>query len=94
MLSFDLFLYMSYLSYTRQRIPKVQLNIDNPDKLATQGTQDEDKQNKNTTQYVLDINAFDFNMLWVSVNQSLRRLMIKQTQIIGALTSHQYTRVT
>ena len=91
MLSFDLFLYMSYLSYTRQRIPKVQLNIDNPEKLATQGTQDEDKQNNNTTQYVLDINAFDFNMLWVSVNQSLRRLIIKQTQIIGALTSHQYT---
>ena len=29
---------------------------DDPDleKLATQGTQDEDKQNKNTTQYVLD----------------------------------------
>ena len=28
--------------------------MDNPGKLATQGTQDEDKQNKNTTQYVLD----------------------------------------
>ena len=28
--------------------------MDNTDKLATQGTQDEDKQNKNTTQYVLD----------------------------------------
>ncbi len=28
--------------------------MDNPEKLATQGTQDEDKQNKNTTQYVLD----------------------------------------
>jgi hypothetical protein len=27
--------------------------MDNPEKLATQGTQDEDKQNKNTTQYVL-----------------------------------------
>ena len=27
---------------------------DNPEKLATQGTQDEDKRNKNTTQYVLD----------------------------------------
>ena len=25
--------------------------MDNPEKLATQGTQDEDKQNKNTTQY-------------------------------------------
>ena len=28
--------------------------MDNPEKLATQGTQDEDKQNKNTTQHVLD----------------------------------------
>ena len=26
----------------------------NPEKPATQGTQDEEKQNKNTTQYVLD----------------------------------------
>ena len=28
--------------------------MDNPQKLATQGAQDEDKQRKNTTQYVLD----------------------------------------
>jgi len=28
--------------------------MDNPEKLATQGTQYEDKQNKNTTQYGLD----------------------------------------
>ena len=28
--------------------------MDNPEELATQGTQDEDKHNKNTTQYVLD----------------------------------------
>jgi hypothetical protein len=28
--------------------------MDNPEKLATQGTQDEDKKNKNTAQYVLD----------------------------------------
>jgi len=27
---------------------------DNPEKLETQGTQDEEKQNKNTTQYVPD----------------------------------------
>jgi hypothetical protein len=29
--------------------------MDNPEKLATLGTQDEEKQNKNTTQYVLDL---------------------------------------
>ena len=28
--------------------------MDNPEKLAAQGTQDEDKQNKSTTQDVLD----------------------------------------
>ena len=28
--------------------------MDNPEKLATYGTQDEEKQNKHTTQYVLD----------------------------------------
>ena len=28
-------------------------NINNPEKLATQGTQDEEKQNKNTTQSVM-----------------------------------------
>ena len=28
--------------------------MDNSKKLTTQGTQDEDKQSKNTTQYVLD----------------------------------------
>ena len=28
--------------------------MDNPEKLATEGTQDEEQQTKNTTQYVLD----------------------------------------
>ena len=28
--------------------------MENPEKLAIQGIQDEDKQNKNTTQFVLD----------------------------------------
>ena len=28
--------------------------MDNPEKLATQGIQDEDNQTKNTTEYVLD----------------------------------------
>ena len=43
-----------YIINKRQRISKGQLKNDNPEKLATQGTQDEDKQNKNTTQYVFD----------------------------------------
>jgi hypothetical protein len=33
---------------------KGQYKIDNPEKLATWGIQDEEKQIKNTTQYVLD----------------------------------------
>ena len=36
-----------------QRIPKGN-QIDYPEKLGTQGTQNEDKQRKNTPQYVLD----------------------------------------
>ena len=42
------------LTNKRQRIPKEQSKMDNPEKLATQGKQEEEKQNKNTTQYVLD----------------------------------------
>ena len=38
----------------RQRIPKGQSKMDIPEKLATPVRQDEEKQNKNTTQYVLD----------------------------------------
>ena len=37
-----------------QRIPKGQSQMDNPGKMTTLGTQDEEKQNKNTTQYVLN----------------------------------------
>jgi hypothetical protein len=33
--------------------------MDNPEKLATGPTQDEEKQNKNTTQYVLDTTITD-----------------------------------
>ena len=36
-----------------QRIPEGQSNMNNPEKLATIDTQDEEKQNKNTTQYGL-----------------------------------------
>ena len=35
-----------------------------PEKLATYGTQDEDKQNENTTQYILHKNTNDVNMTW------------------------------
>ena len=30
--------------------------MDNPEKPARKGAQDEDKQKKNTTQYILDVN--------------------------------------
>ena len=38
----------------RYRIPKWQSKMDNTDTLTTWGTQDEEKRNQNTTQYVLD----------------------------------------
>ena len=40
--------------YKRQRISQGQSQMNNPEKLARQGTQDEEKQNRNTTQYVSD----------------------------------------
>ena len=51
---------MNFRSHTNQEINarerqiKRQSQIDNPEKLSTLGTQDEEKQNKNTTQYVMD----------------------------------------
>ena len=36
--------------------------MDNPVKLETQGTQDEEKQSKNTTQYVLDTTVLDHTL--------------------------------
>ena len=38
----------------REHRSKWQSKLDNPEKLATYCTQDEEKQSKNTTQYVLD----------------------------------------
>ena len=42
------------LTNKRQRIPKGQSKKDNPEKLEKEGTQQDEKQNKSTTQYVLD----------------------------------------
>ena len=39
---------------SRENLLQGQSKMDNPEKLATQDTQHEDKQNKTTTQYVLD----------------------------------------
>ena len=43
-----------YCVNKRQRKPKGQIRIDNPEKLATLGTQDTRRGEKTTTQYVLD----------------------------------------
>ena len=45
---------VSHFVNKRQRIPKGQSKMDNPNKLATLATQDEEKQNKNRTHYVLE----------------------------------------
>ena len=49
-----------HCSLDSHQILHLQINVreyrkNNPEKLATKGIQDEEKQNKNTTQYVLDI---------------------------------------
>ena len=46
----------------RQRILKAQSNMNNPEKMATQGKQDEDKQNKRNTQ---DKDMSDINLAWL-----------------------------
>ena len=45
---------MTLIINKHQRIPKGQSKMDNPEKPATHGTQDEEKQNKNTTQCALE----------------------------------------
>ena len=37
--------------------------MDNPEKMATLGTQDDAKQNKNTTQYVLDTPCTQYTLI-------------------------------
>ena len=54
-MSFSFFDCHRLIIYKCQRIPKGQTKMDNPEKLATQGTQDKEKQSKNTTQYELNI---------------------------------------
>ena len=46
--------YLDIHSNKCQRTPKGQSKRDNPEKLVTYDTQDEEKQCKNTTQHVLD----------------------------------------
>ena len=41
---------MKFTLDKHQRIPKGQSQLDNAEKLATSGTQDDEKQNENTTQ--------------------------------------------
>ena len=44
----------------RKRIPKVYSNMYNPEKLTAYGTQDKEKQSKNTTRYVLETSFWRF----------------------------------
>ena len=52
MLFLKLIKYIKCVVNNGQKIPKGQSKMDNPEKLATQVIQNEEKQNKNTTQYV------------------------------------------
>jgi hypothetical protein len=65
--------------------------MDNPEKLATSGTQDEEKQNKNTTQYVLDTTMrkqtqITYKLHWMYMFCSFSRdnqVSIKLTHLLG-----------
>jgi hypothetical protein len=46
----------------RLRKPKGQSKMDNPEKLATKRTQEEEKQSKHATQYVLDTTIYPFKI--------------------------------
>ena len=65
----------------RQRIPKGQYKMDNPEKLATWGIQDEEKQSKNTTQYVLDTTIHKQTQITYTSNEpSYKQLKVKTTR--------------
>ena len=53
--------------YTVNGREKRQSNMDNPEKLATQGTSDEEKQKKNTTPDVLDTTLSKQTQCMVSI---------------------------
>ena len=52
MLFLKLIKYIKCVVNNGQKLSKGKSKMDNPEKLATQDTQNEEKQNKNTTQYV------------------------------------------
>ena len=74
-----------------------QSNTENPEKLATQGTQDDEKQNKNTTQNVLDtlhkhkyvsktnnlIAWFSFIILFIGIVWDMKEKQFMQIQLRG-----------
>ena len=60
--------------------------MDNPEKLATQDTQDEDKQDKNTTQYVLDTTIRKQTQITeITYEPSYKQLEVK-TEIVTDIT--------
>jgi hypothetical protein len=58
--------------------------MDNPEKLTTLGTQDEEQQSKNTTQYVLDTDVF----FCLSLPRPLPDLTIYKKQELLTLRGH------
>ena len=56
--------------------------MDNPEKLATVGTQDEEKQSKNTTQYMLDtaMRKTNINNVKIGHGLSYKQLDVKTNQ--------------
>ena len=63
--------------------------MDNPEKLqATQGTQDEEKQNKDTTQYVLDITIHTQTQITYKTLDSYKQLEVKTNRTLFLCGNH------
>ena len=62
--------------------------MENPEKLAAQGTQDEDKQSKNTTQYVLDTTMHKQTQITLKRHEPFNN----QLEVKTKRTSFEYTK--
>ena len=66
--------------------------MDNPEKLATTGTQDDEKQNKNTTQYVLDTSIHKQTQTRQTRHaHSYKQLEVKTRRYVSGIIAIRYT---
>jgi hypothetical protein len=67
--------------------------MDNPEKLATLGTQDEEKQNKNITQYLLDTTmGKQTQITYIRHKPSFKQLEVKTNRFYAEIVTYITTR--